>query len=105
MGYLHYLVQELPYISLRPMDDGRDKKAFLSVYAAKRLFLVGIHDVHAVLLRFSPSLLRFLFLSVFLQSVQRTAEFAGRDFNFVASGSSTTLLMANTYQCNLSGTR
>lgn len=58
MGYLHHLVQELPYISLRPMDDGRDKKAFLSVDAAKRLFLVGIHDVHAVLLRFPPSLLR-----------------------------------------------
>ena len=105
MGYLHHLVQELPYISLRPMDDGRDKKAFLSVDAAKRLFLVGIHDVHAVLLRFSTSLLRFLFLSVFLQSVQCTAEFAGRDFHFVASGPSTTLLMANTYQCNLSGTR
>ena len=50
MGYLLHLVQELPYISLRPMDNGRDKKAFLSVDAAKRLFLVGIHDVHAILL-------------------------------------------------------
>lgn len=104
MRHLHYAVQKLPNIFLRPMDDRRDKQGFFSMDAAQCLLLVGIHDIDAILLRFFLGTFYSLFMSVLFQFFERATKLSGRNLYFVAFGSTRTLCMTNAYQSNFSCT-
>lgn len=79
-------VEERPNVAVRPVDDWRDKQAFLPADTTKHTLAVSINDGGLLeALRLAPSLGVIVVLAVLFQSVEVSAEFPIVYFHLVAS--------------------
>ena len=100
-----HVVQKLPHVAFRPVDDGRYEQRLLAVYAAQRLLVGGIGDVHAVAL-LTALLASFLVLlfPIFVKLFERALELMVAYLHFLALCPSGAFLLSDADERHLACT-